>query len=166
MGSTTAPVRAPALAMMMRKRGFRMRIYDPIFHPDGGALEGRYDFVTCTETFEHLSSPTRELDRIDTLLEPGGWLGVMTGMPDDWSGFPEWGYHRDPTHIAFYSEKDDALDSPALRLAAPLPEPQRRAVQEAGLTPHMIWAGRRDEPQSVIYVWVMTSHTCPFSQSK
>ena len=28
----------------------------------------------------------------------------MTGMPEDWSAFPEWGYHRDPTHIAFYSE--------------------------------------------------------------
>ena len=94
----------PALAMMMKERGFRMRIYDPIFHPDDGALDGPYDFVTCTETFEHLSSPTRDLDRIDALLEPGGWLGVMTGMPEDWSAFPEWGYHRDPTHIAFYSE--------------------------------------------------------------
>ena len=28
----------------------------------------------------------------------------MTGMLDGWSAFPDWGYHRDPTHIAFYSK--------------------------------------------------------------
>ena len=27
----------------------------------------------------------------------------MTGMLDSWSDFPDWYYHRDPTHICFYS---------------------------------------------------------------
>ena len=31
----------PALAMMMRERGFRMSIYDPIFHPDEVRSMGR-----------------------------------------------------------------------------------------------------------------------------
>ena len=29
----------------------------------------------------------------------------MTEMPDDWAGFPEWRYHRDPTHVAFYTRR-------------------------------------------------------------
>ena len=140
----------PALAMMMRERGFRMSIYDPIFHPDEGALDGPYDFVTCTETFEHLCSPTGDLDRIDALLEPGGWLGVMTGMPDDWSAFPEWGLPPRPDPHRVLQLNDDALDSPAVRLAAMLSSAQRGTLQEANLNPRLIWVGPRDAPQSVI----------------
>ena len=94
----------PALAMMLREEGFQMNVYDPIFHPDEVVLTGTYNFITCTETLEHLHKPTRELDHINKLLEPGGWFGVMTSMLDNWSDFPEWGYHRDPTHIAFYTD--------------------------------------------------------------
>ena len=95
----------PALAKMMREQGFDMHIYDPYFHPDESALETRYDFITCTETAEHFSRPGEEFDRLQSMLEPSGWLGVMTGMLSTWDKFPDWYYHRDPTHISFYSRK-------------------------------------------------------------
>ena len=82
-----------------------MRTYDPLFHPDESALEETYDFITCTETAEHFSSPRDEFDRLQALLKPLGWLGVMTGMLEDWSEFGDWYYHRDPTHISFFSRR-------------------------------------------------------------
>jgi hypothetical protein len=93
----------PALVGMMRDDGFEVRIYDPFFHPDTGVLDESYDFITCTETVEHFRQPSFEFKRLDAMIRQGGWLGVMTSMLDDWSAFPAWHYHRDPTHICFYS---------------------------------------------------------------
>ena len=136
--------------MMMRERGFRMRIYDPIFHPDESVLAGRYDFVTCTETFEHLCSPTGDLDRIDALLEPGGWLGVMTGYAGRLERLPGVGLPPRPDPHRVLQPNDDALDSPAVRLAAMLSSAQRGTLQKANLNPRLIWVGPHDAPQSVI----------------
>lgn len=92
----------PALSGMMRERGFRMRDYDPFFAPDADALARTYDFVTCSETAEHFHHPAAEFARLDGLLRPGGWLGVMTEMRDDARDFVNWRYARDPTHAVFY----------------------------------------------------------------
>lgn len=92
----------PALAAMLEERGFATRIYDPFFAPDPEALEGRYHFITCTETAEHFFAPGAEFQRLDRLLHPGGWLGVMTEMLVDDAAFPKWRYARDPTHVCFY----------------------------------------------------------------
>ena len=94
----------PALAMMMGEEGFNIHLYDPIFHPNASTLEQTYDFITCTETAEHLANPIREFQILDRMLRPLGWLGVMTGMLESWNAFAEWYYHRDPTHICFYSK--------------------------------------------------------------
>ena len=93
----------PALAAMLREEGFDVRLYDPFFHPDRSALDESYDFITCSETAEHFTHPLREFQALDRVLRPSGWLGVMTGMLDSWSDFPDWYYHRDPTHVCFYS---------------------------------------------------------------
>ena len=95
----------PALAAMMREDGHEVSIYDPFFQPDENVLEDAYDFITCTETAEHFSEPALDFQRLDGLLKSGGWLGVMTGMLTDWSEFPGWYYHRDPTHVNFYSHE-------------------------------------------------------------
>ena len=95
----------PALAVMMREEGFDVRLYDPFFHPDRSALDRSYDFIACTETAEHFADPARELRLLHRMLRPSGWLGLMTGMIDSWSGFPQWHYHRDPTHVCFYSKR-------------------------------------------------------------
>ena len=95
----------PALAVMMREEGFGVRLYDPFFHPDESVLGQTFDFITCTETAEHFADPIREFQALHRMLRPAGWLGIMTGMLDSWDGFPDWYYHRDPTHICFYSKK-------------------------------------------------------------
>jgi len=92
----------PTIAPMLAEHALTVVNYDPFFAPCPGALERRYDFITCSETIEHLHAPGRELERLDALLRPGGWLGVMTGILDDDAGFATWWYRRDPTHVAFF----------------------------------------------------------------
>ena len=93
----------PALQRIMLEDGFAAEAYDIFFHPDKSVLAQTYEFVTCTETAEHFTDPIGELECIDNLLIPGGWLGVMTGMLESWDAFSDWYYHRDPTHVNFFS---------------------------------------------------------------
>ena len=94
----------PALQQMMIEDGFDACVYDIYFHPDTSVLTVKYDFVTCTETAEHFGDPRDEFDRIDGMLLGGGWFGLMTGMLNDWADFPSWYYHRDQTHVNFFSQ--------------------------------------------------------------
>ena len=93
----------PALQQMMIEDGFEASVYDIYFHPDTSALTVKYDFITCTETAEHFGDPRGEFDRFNGMLRRGGWLGVMTGMLQNWEDFSSWYYHRDPTHVNFFS---------------------------------------------------------------
>lgn len=92
----------PALATMLREAGHRVRLYDPFYFPDPGALEGCYDFITATEVVEHLHRPGAELERLWALLRPGGTLGVMTKLVRDREAFSTWHYKNDPTHVCFF----------------------------------------------------------------
>jgi SAM-dependent methyltransferase len=92
----------PALADILARAGHRVALYDPAYFPDTEVLRVRYDFVTCTETAEHFHHPAAEFSRLDTLLRPGGWLGVMTCFQTDDARFANWHYRRDPTHVVFY----------------------------------------------------------------
>ncbi|CAN5687177.1 class I SAM-dependent methyltransferase [soil metagenome] len=105
----------PALAGMLAERGFPTRTHDPFFAPDPEALAGadRYDFITCTETAEHLFEPGPEFERLARLIRPGGWLAVMTELVPHDVPFASWYYARDPTHVVFYRET--SLDWLALR---------------------------------------------------
>ena len=95
----------PALAAMLREAGHAMALYDPFFRPDEGALRRTYDFVTCTEAAEHFHDPADEFDRLDRLLMPGGWLGLMTCFHTEDARFAGWHYRKDPTHVVFYREE-------------------------------------------------------------
>lgn len=92
----------PALAMMLEEAGHRMALYDPFFFPDETVLDETYDVITCTEVAEHFHRPSDEFDRLDRLLRPGGWLGIMTCFQTDDDRFASWHYRRDPTHVVFY----------------------------------------------------------------
>jgi hypothetical protein len=92
----------PTLSVMLAEAGFATSIYDPFFAPDGATLRRSYDFITCTETVEHFYSPAQEFERLDQMLRPGGWLGIMTEMREEDRVFSSWWYVRDPTHVCFY----------------------------------------------------------------
>ncbi len=94
----------PALAAMLGEVGHRVRLFDPFFAPDPGALEARYEAVTCTEVAEHFHNPASEFDRLDSLLKSGGLLALMTCFQTDDTRFSTWHYRRDPTHVVFYKE--------------------------------------------------------------
>ncbi|MBS0543647.1 MAG: methyltransferase domain-containing protein, partial [Proteobacteria bacterium] len=53
---------------------------------------------------EHFHHPAEEFARLDALLRPGGWLGIMTCFQTDDARFARWHYRRDPTHVVFYRE--------------------------------------------------------------
>ncbi|MCP5083004.1 MAG: class I SAM-dependent methyltransferase [Alphaproteobacteria bacterium] len=92
----------PALAVMMREAGHDVSLYDPFFHADTATLTRTFDFITCSETAEHFHQPAEEFDRLDSLLRPGGLLGVMTCFQTDDARFANWHYRKDPTHVVFY----------------------------------------------------------------
>jgi 2-polyprenyl-3-methyl-5-hydroxy-6-metoxy-1,4-benzoquinol methylase len=92
----------PALARMLEEAGHQVSLYDPIYFPDQQSLERQYDFITATEVFEHLHDPAAEFVRLNRLLVPGGWIGIMTRLQTDDSRFARWHYRRDPTHVVFY----------------------------------------------------------------
>jgi len=92
----------PALAHMLRNAGHAVSLYDPLFFNDPGALTQRYGFITCTEVAEHFHHPAEEFARLDQLLRPGGWLGIMTTFQTRDEAFARWHYRRDPTHVVFY----------------------------------------------------------------
>lgn len=92
----------PTLSVLLEEQGFSVALYDPFFAPDPEPLERTYDFVTCTEAAEHFFEPGREFARLDALLRPGGWLGLMTELVPDERPFPDWYYARDPTHVSLF----------------------------------------------------------------
>jgi len=93
----------PTLSVMFEEAGYDMAIYDPFFAPDTGVLGRQYDFITATEVVEHLHRPGWELARLVGLLEPAGYLGVMTKRVIDAAAFSTWHYKDDPTHVCFFS---------------------------------------------------------------
>ncbi len=95
----------PVLSQLLKKHGHTMVHYDPYFFPERALLEESFDFITCCETAEHFHHPEQEFVLLDKMLQPGGYLGLMTQMQTEWTGFFDWYYPRDPTHVMFYSPR-------------------------------------------------------------
>ena len=95
---------APVLASLFTAAGFPCAAYDPYFAPDRALLDGRYDFIACSEVIEHVHEPATFLDHLEHMLASGGLLGLMTRFVDDSVPFETWWYRRDPTHVCFYAE--------------------------------------------------------------
>ncbi len=97
----------PTLSRMFEETGCRMKIYDPFYAPDRKSLSlsNQYDFITASEVLEHCHDPSADLDLLWSLLKPGGWLGIMTGMALDRNSFATWRYKDDLTHVCFFSKQ-------------------------------------------------------------
>lgn len=92
----------PAMSVLFREKGHSAEDYDSLYFPRPELLDRTYDFVTCSETAEHFHAPRAEFQLLDSLLNPSGFLGVMTGILEEESAFKTWWYALDPTHICFY----------------------------------------------------------------
>ncbi len=95
----------PTLSIMFEESGYDMRIYDLYYANDKSVFNSTYDFITSTEVIEHLKSPNFEIERLLSVLEPNGLLGIMTKMVINRESFKNWHYKNDPTHICFYSKE-------------------------------------------------------------
>jgi len=95
----------PTLNLMFEEAGHTMRIYDPFFAKNPSVFDEEYDFITTTETAEHLHDPLMELDRLWNCLKPGGFLGVMTNRWATVEKFKNWHYKNDDTHVIFFHEE-------------------------------------------------------------
>ncbi len=132
----------PTLSVMLAEQGFPMSVYDPYFAPDRDVLTRTYDFITCTETAEHFFHPGEELEHLDQLLRPNGWLGLMTELLDPEQALESWRYARDPTHVCLYGAKTmrwigDHFDWSQLQprpnvILFHKPPPPRREARERG----------------------------------
>ena len=122
----------PALAAMIQEDGFTAALYDPIFHPDESVLANTYDFITCTETVEHFTTPRADFLRLNELLAPGAYLAIMTDILEDIRKFPGWYYHRDPTHVAFYSPNTFQWIAAWLDLTLEHPRPRVVLLRKLG----------------------------------
>ncbi len=95
----------PTLSVMFEEAGHSVVIYDYFYAPDISVFEKQYDFITATETVEHLHNPKDELDKLWACLKPGGWLGIMTKLALDREAFSKWHYKNELTHVCFFSQK-------------------------------------------------------------
>lgn len=110
----------PALALMLTDAGYPTATWDPFYAPDQGPLADRYDFVTATEVVEHFHDPAGSFRRLNALVRPGGFVGIMTALLTDDVTVETWWYVRDPTHVSFYRPR--TLDWLAHRLGWTLEE--------------------------------------------
>lgn len=95
----------PILDQLFAKEGIGIKNYDPYFDYHPHYLDEKYDFITCTEVFEHFTIPFKEIVTITNALKPNGYLMIMTEKYQDLEHFKNWGYRMDPTHICFLNDK-------------------------------------------------------------
>ena len=92
----------PTLCKLLEKERIACHNYDPLF--DFHHTLSSYDFIFATECLEHFYHPAKELKAISELLNPHGYLGIMTERWKDLDGFSTWYYKKDPTHVCFYHQ--------------------------------------------------------------
>ena len=97
----------PVLADLMKKRGLEVDLYDPYFYPEDIFESKKYDLITSTEVFEHLTDPYFEIKRLVDSLKDDGLFSIMTHFHSTGPDFDldQWWYTYDSTHITFYSWK-------------------------------------------------------------
>jgi 2-polyprenyl-3-methyl-5-hydroxy-6-metoxy-1,4-benzoquinol methylase len=95
--------RSKMLEKILTGKGFQVTSYDKYFHPLISSNEV-FDFVMLSEVIEHLRNPVRDLQEIKKYLNLGGKLFIKTKILPP-SGFDQWFYNRDITHVQFFSEK-------------------------------------------------------------
>ena len=96
----------PVFSKLLERRGLEVDIYDIYFSPKKVYEDKKYDLISSTEVFEHLSKPMEVLEELVSSLNSNGYVALMTKFPpSDDKEFLAWWYRRDPTHISFFTPK-------------------------------------------------------------
>lgn len=115
------------LARLLRQRGVRCEVYDPMYYPTVPEKTEGYDAIILCEVIEHCRNLNEVIVFIQELLSVKGVVCVRTQCYSEVSAMPEWWYAQDPTHIHFFSQK--ALEVVAQRLNRRVTvSPQKRDI--------------------------------------
>jgi hypothetical protein len=95
----------PTLSIMLEEAGHKVELFDIFYANNPAVFKYEYDFITSTETVEHLFDPLGELNRLWSCLRKGGWLGIMTQRVGNVDEFINWYYKNDDTHVVFFSDE-------------------------------------------------------------
>ena len=96
----------PVFSKLLERRGLEVDIYDFYFSPKKVYEYKKYDLISSTEVFEHLSRPIEILEELVKSLNNNAYVALMTKFPPlDDEEFLAWWYRRDPTHISFFTPK-------------------------------------------------------------
>ena len=62
----------PVLSNYLEREGYKLTVFDPIFHNDISVLDQSYDFIVCCEVIEHFYHPSEEFINLFKILKPKG----------------------------------------------------------------------------------------------
>ena len=93
------------ITKLLKRQGFKMDIYDPLFKNDISVFQKKYDFIVCCEVIEHFHKPFKEFQLLKSLLKPAGKLFCMTDIFSKEINFEKWYYKNDLTHVIFYQKE-------------------------------------------------------------
>jgi len=96
----------PVLTQIInRDYSFSTDHYDPHYAPIKTFENKTYDVIVSTEVIEHVDDPVTFIKSLSDHLAAGGILSIMTLFhSNNDSEFLKWWYHRDETHISFFTE--------------------------------------------------------------
>ena len=100
-GSGTGPV----ISKILTDNQFSITQYDLYFEPIKERLNSKYDYIVCSEVWEHFQQPDKELIQLAKMLKANGRLIVMTLLYSDEIDFEKWHYRLDVTHVFIYRNK-------------------------------------------------------------
>ena len=95
----------PTLSLMLEEKGYQIDLYDKYYAKNESVFDKEFDFITLSEVIEHLSEPILELERLASMLKPGGCIAMMTQTMTQEVDFTKWYYKNDPSHIGFYNQQ-------------------------------------------------------------
>jgi 2-polyprenyl-3-methyl-5-hydroxy-6-metoxy-1,4-benzoquinol methylase len=95
----------PVISKILLDKGFTITQYDLYFEPNNDRLASKYDYIVCSEVWEHFQQPEKELLQLAKMLKANGRLIVMTLLYSDEIDFDTWHYRLDITHVFIYRKK-------------------------------------------------------------
>ncbi len=110
------------LEVFCKKEGVYGAHYDPIYSPQASIFKAKYSLIFCIETCEHFYEPLIEFKKLAELMLDGGMLVIRTGVLSGLEMFPDWWYHRDPTHVCFFQKETFEYLADHLNLTLEFPE--------------------------------------------
>lgn len=93
---------APVLSNYLKKEGYDMSVFDPIFFKDRSVMNDHFDFIVCCEVIEHFYHPSQEFQSLFNTLEEQGKLICKTHLFEEGIDFTTWYYKNDPSHVFIY----------------------------------------------------------------